>query len=498
MAVAEYFERAALAASQVLSGFSPEAFRSRLEGTAVSLAFGADTVASAEGTALLDMSVRLLARLYPAVRIRSAAHDHVRRLQALAREINPRIDLEFEGRATHELLVGREVTPESRWAANVGCDGWTAHVSTATNRGVGRTTNAIGAGAAAALGCATLFRQVFLEDDGDADIGLDIWALVADTSPPSAFPDGQSLDVLAGAGAIGNAALWALDRSGVRGRLHVVDPQTIESSNLQRYVLATHGDIGRLKVEVAARNAESLSVVAHQCSWAEFVSNQGYRWNNVLLALDSARDRRTAQASLPARTANAWTQIGDLGVSTHDFLEGACVCCLYLPGGTTPNQDQVVADALGLPERTAQIRDLLYRGEPVPDDLLQLVAERLSLKSEALEGFRGRPIRNLYVEGICGGGVVPLGSRVPGAEMQVPLAHQSALAGILLAAAWVSLSQADVSGSWVSRIDVMRPLVEISRQPLQKDPRGLCICQDADYVNTYRKKWRAHEVGSQD
>jgi hypothetical protein len=498
MAVAEYFGRAALAASQVLSGFSPEAFRSRLDLTAVSVAFGEDAVSSAEGRALLDMSVRLLARLYPTVRIRSAANEQVLRLQDLAREINPRIDLEFEGPATHEMLVGRDVTSESRWSAYLGSDGWNAYVSTATNRAVGRTTNAIGAGAAAALGCATLFRQVFLESDGDADVDLDTWALVADESAPSALPHEQDLGVLAGAGAIGNAALWALDQSGVRGSFHVVDPQTIESSNLQRYVLATQRDIGRPKVEVAARSVQSLTLVAHERSWAEFVSTKGYGWRKVLLALDSARDRRSAQASLPSRTANAWTQIGDLGVSIHDFLQGACVCCLYLPEGATPNQDQVVATALAVPEKVAQIRDLLYRAEAVPDDLLQLIADRLGLNSDALEGFRGRPIRNLYVEGICGGGLVPLGSRVPGSDMQVPLAHQSALAGILLAAAWVALSRTDTGGSWVSRIDVMHPLGEIRRQPLQKDPRGLCICQDADYVSAYQKKWPEGEVSSED
>ena len=45
----------------------------------------------------------------------------------------------------------------------------------------------------------------------------------------------------------------------------------------------------------------------------------------------------------PRRVANAWTQPGDLGVSSHDFLEGACVNCLYLPDGEQKNEDQIIA-----------------------------------------------------------------------------------------------------------------------------------------------------------
>jgi hypothetical protein len=50
--------------------------------------------------------------------------------------------------------------------------------------------------------------------------------------------------------------------------------------------------------------------------------------------------------------------------------------------------------------------------------------------------MRGRPIRELYVEGVCGGGLIPLGViGLPRQELHVPLAHQSALAGVLLASA---------------------------------------------------------------
>ncbi len=71
----------------------------------------------------------------------------------------------------------------------------------------------------------------------------------------------------------------------------------------------------------------------------------------VLAGVDSARDRRAMQATLPHWAANAWIQTGDLGVSDHHYRNGACIACLYLPTGKTPNRDELVAAALQVPDQ---------------------------------------------------------------------------------------------------------------------------------------------------
>ena len=53
-----------------------------------------------------------------------------------------------------------------------------------------------------------------------------------------------------GLGGTGGHAAWSLAASGV-GRLHLVDPDVVELSNLNRQLLYTEADIGRPKVEVA-------------------------------------------------------------------------------------------------------------------------------------------------------------------------------------------------------------------------------------------------------
>lgn len=61
-----------------------------------------------------------------------------------------------------------------------------------------------------------------------------------------------------GAGGLGSPALLYLAAAGV-GRLGIVDADRIELSNLQRQVLFTEADIGKLKVDAAARHLRALN-----------------------------------------------------------------------------------------------------------------------------------------------------------------------------------------------------------------------------------------------
>ena len=178
----------------------------------------------------------------------------------------------------------------------------------------------------------------------------------------------------------------------------------------------------------------------------------------LLLALDSAKDRRAAQASLPRRIANAWTQPGDLGVSRHDFLAGACVNCLYLPDGQSRNEDEIIAESFGVSDRLMEVRVLLQTNEGVPKNLLEAIAAARDIPLEKLDPFEGRPLRDLYTEGFCGGAVIPLGQiGTPANDVHVPLAHQSALAGVLLAAAGVRMALGGCAGSVAAQYDVLKP-----------------------------------------
>jgi hypothetical protein len=499
MALAEYFQRSAIAAAQVLSGFDVEAIRRRLDGVSVAIAYSEEAAESPEGQFCIEMSVRLLARLYPTIRIAGPEGEG---WVELARSINPRI-----ASVTQEcdlaLRIGR-AAPAGRVEFKLGSNGWDAHFSVKEEQSLGETVNPLGAGAAACLGASAIFRSVFLDQAvADSDLvfsTLELRAQTSEAQPSLEEIEIPSRTVLVGLGAVGNAAIWALARSGSSGSLQLVDPEVLDSGNLQRYLMAVPGDVGRSKTDLASEAlVEGLDPVPHPQTWAEFVSGAGRRWERVLVALDSAGDRRAVQAALPRWVANAWTQPGDLGVSVHPWRKGACLACLYLPQQSAPGEDQLVAAAMGFDDEAhlRQVRSLLVSGRPPPRELLLEAAAALGIDSDPLMAYGGRPLRDFYVEGICGGAAVPL-DRVglPDRSVHVPLAHQSAFAGVLLASRlYADLLGRGSASAQATRIDLMGSVPDYPTQPVAKDTRGICICQDAVYQAAYEEKWPAAWVG---
>ncbi len=494
MALAEYFSRAAVAAAQILHGFDEDMLRQRLEEHVIGIAVG-PRAETKEGHALADITVRLLARLYPNLVI-TAPGMWGRELIETARRVNPAITVEDRPPDLAVIIADGSMKP-SRLAVYAGSDRWDALVSTSSPVSVGGSSLPFGAGAAGCIAAANVFRAVFLDDPQlDDHVRFSTALAVLDTSH---LQSGCDVDlgrvVLAGAGAIGNAVVWALSRAPVRGELDVVDHQAIELSNLQRYLLAEHADKNSAKAShLASRLSDQLQGLAHQQTWQEFVASSDQRIERVLVALDTSRDRRAVQASLPRWIANGWTQPGDLGVSVHpSFLDGACLSCLYFPAKPGLNEDELIAQALRLDHKVwgLRIRNLLYDSQPVPTDLLNAAAQTLGVSPDAAQAFAHRTLRDLYVEGVCGGALVPLNQLgAPAGDLHVPVAHQSALSGILLAACLM----ADAMGSspamtQVTRIDLMRPLGTDLTQPAAKDTQGMCICSDAVYVDAYKRKY---------
>ena len=489
MAVPDYFRRNAIAAAQAISGLDEERLAEQLAGVCVGVTLGRDA-ADAEGLALTELLIRLLARLYPSLSIRGESDDAVSQARNLAARINPAV--EFVDQPTIEVVVGVSELPSKAHRVFVGSSAWSAAISAREVQQCGPSMVPFGAGAAACLAAANVFRYVFLPEPAlDDDATFELLPQGA-AGTGGLYPTGDLGEVvLAGVGAIGNAAAWALARVDMIGTVVLVDFETIDLGNLQRYVLAERRHEHASKVRTAADYfTRNIKADPRDVDLAAFLEASGHRVDRLLLALDSARDRRVGQASLPRWIANAWTQPGDLGVSTHDFLTGACVHCLYLPSQKLPNEDELIAGTFGVPDRLMQIRELLHRGAGAPRDLLEGIATAKQVSLDRLMPFEGRSLRALYTEGFCGGAVVPLGTvGRPAGDVHVPLAHQSALAGVLLAATVVRHALGTPVQSTITQIDVLKPVPQAPTRPAAKDPRNICICQDPDYQRVYRAKY---------
>jgi hypothetical protein len=494
VALADYFERHMVAASQVIAGFDRDAFEARVGGTRVGLVWNEDVLDGPSGEAMLDLTVRLLARLYPAVRLVGPVGPTRDRLEELALAINPRIDLSAKGAVHGGIAVGSATSSFER-TIYAGADEWLALVDAKSNRPVRTSDNPFGAGGAACLAVGNLFRALFLPDTRlDLDTSVSIDRLVGSQGNRDTTGTLPAATALVGVGAIGNAAIWALARSRMGGRLTLVDHEPLELSNIQRYVMAVRSDEGRSKVDIAERAFSGPTRPdAFAGNLQQFVESVDHRVDAMLLALDSAEDRRAGQASLPRWVANAWTQPNDLGISVHPTFGAGdvCVACLYLPTGTTPNEDAIVSDALGIADQVAEVRTLLHTGGGVSRALLELIAERLPASIDLLTRYEGASIRDLYVKGVCGGGVLPLGSTgTPRTELHVPLAHQSAMAGLLLAAALTChAGGVGASRATVSHINPLRPVPPEPTQVMRARGDQVCLCEDPDFRSVWRRKY---------
>jgi hypothetical protein len=509
MAFANFFDRTATAASQVLSNFSLDSYTGTLSEHLVGLSFDEAAAMSQEGRATLDLCIRILARLYPAIAItgtRNEAEAYGRELKKLALAINDRIDLPSDiMRSTVVIVVGKTGFAGDMTRIFAGSDGWRALISQDGPVGSGSTTNPFGPGAAACFATANVFRFIFAQQltRGDLDRHIDVSMFDYQQAgvPGPLLPDDINLGdaYLAGLGAIGHGAMWALCRlPGLTGTLHAVDHDTVDLSNLQRYVMALQKDVDRPKSQLARGLLKrgSLRVPAHPMTWGDYVTSRQKRsFERVAVAMDNAADRIGLQASLPRWIVNAWTQELDLGISRHEFGNGnACLACLYMPTGVIKSEDEKVAEELRLPEAKQEVRELLQTNNGVPENFVQRVATAFAVPYNQLQPFVGQPLRNFYQKAICGGMMISLTGTANSGTAVVPMAFQSTLAGLGLAADLVKHAAGlPVPAPTSTRVNLLRPIASILADPHARDVTGRCICRDEDFLAAYRLKYAARQ-----
>lgn len=497
MARANFHAKSQLAAAALLPGFERDAFLAVLDETLVGIRFDDTAVESREGRALLDLSIRLLARIHPDLLLRPAgraAEQYVDGLIGLAREINPDIGIRDHGGARALLVVGSKMPVEDSPRFFVGSDGWLAKFSTTTPRSLGGSGNPIGAGAAACIGVANMFRAVFSRflprtaQDEDLELSLFDYRR-GGSNPPIVGSLGHFF--LAGAGAIGNGLIWTLVHSDLEGTLDVVDGEAVDLTNLQRYVLTVQAHAANkiAKSELAESFLKETRIRprGHRARWGEFLAEEARDIGLVAVALDSAADRVALQASLPREVINAWTQPGNIGVSRHfAFGQRACVACLYWPKEAAKSEDVLVAEAIGLGEEFKRIREMLHYRAPVDRELLTMISSANNVSLDRLLPFEGKPVRDFYVEAVCGGVLLDAGSGTT--KLEVPAPFQSALAGIALAGEVVSraLLGRDAIFPTVTVMDLMRPIGSELSYAQARVPR--CICDDATFQDIYRER----------
>lgn len=507
MPLADFHHRSTAALSHILNVLDQSTLERRLRRYAVSIAFDQNAITSPEGRVSLFLINDLAARFYPGVRYDDLTGTHETRAMAIelaiaARAIHTKIDTSPPNeQVVGCLAVGRSAVAHEGPVVYVGSDAWLAKVGSSGPFGSGASSNPCGAAAAASIGVANMFRLVFADllPTSSPDVFAEVDVLHSRIGSLSSVLPECGVDLgethLVGLGAIGRAAAWTLSQvPGLHGRLVLVDHETIEHSNLQRYVFATQRDQrrSRLKVEAAAEmfTQPGLRVIQQPYRWGDYLRQRGdCVLQRVATALDTAVDRIAVQAALPRRVLNAWTQPGDLGTSRHDFIEGACLACLYLPNGEVPSLSQSIAHTIRLPEM--EVRAVLEVDGPVTGELLERICMATGVERSDFRDLVGLPLRVFYQKAVCGTKLFPAAVGGDRGEMAVPMAFQSALAGVLLAVDILADAGDLRSGRImpVTSIDLMKRVPSLLTQPSAKHPSGRCICQDPVYVRVYGEKY---------
>lgn len=164
---------------------------------------------------------------------------------------------------------------------------------------------------------------------------------------------------VAGVGAVGSAFLYcALAHGQCHGKLHIVDKDIIDSTNLGRYPLFDVHDVSQKKVFAAKRKLASiggLDVIPHpelfqQYCREQLTTNQKFRINGLVSAPDKRETRRQFQHELPRRVWDASTGPDQVVIHQNSYeSEYACMECIY---PERPEEDahlKHVAETLGVP-----------------------------------------------------------------------------------------------------------------------------------------------------
>lgn len=511
MPLARFFFRVADAVGP-FTALAPEQLAGHLENHMVSV--NAPARATRARLAGATLAVNLAARLYPRVHI-AGPRQWVEEAAELARSINPNIELQIGTAPTGAVTELRWPTSARRrhdgQTVIVAANGWNAYVDPVEPPGP--AGHPLAELAAATLGMAEVFRVVFADLIGaNARIGPQPggFNLITGGEPTSDVPQPSQLHIpnahLVGAGAIGQACLLSLIAAGAQGTLTIVDPEHVELSNLQRYLLTDDAAVGQDKTSVALRAAAGsrLTVVTVPTRWGAD-ARSGPGTEVVLTALDSATDRIAVAAALPTSAYNAWTQPQDVGWSRHERLGiDPCLACLYYPDRPKPHEYELISSALK--QHPLRVLSYLVTRQPVGLPLQGLAAvptmppppeaplwqQRSLLDDLIADGamptdtsatWNDRNIGSLYRDGVCGGGLVTDTSRQ--GDAIVPLAHQSALAGIMLATQFVSASAEELRpwrpNSVEARLNMMRGFPQIIARPRSRTPG--CLCSDPVFAH---------------
>lgn len=490
----------------------------------VAVMLGADLATEPQAQLVFSFTVNLLARLYPLVQslevvvppavpvtaglprwVAATMAEHCRRL-LLA--VNPparwRLVETPQAAADCALIVGAGslLAPVTVFG---GSAGWVATVSPLGPVLTGPPLNPVGAYAAACLGVAEVSKWLLDRHRGRFD-GVPIVPLdttltfsafthrTGSSHPNPAIPDIVDLQrlTLVGLGAGGGALAFTLaSLGGIRGVLHLVEPDEILEHNLNRYVWADAADAvaQRAKAKVAAdlfRAHQGLSVLPHCMPYHRAATSfvqEDYRY--VVAAVHSREARRELQYETPLVLWDAAaTDQGEFFVWRMILGTTECMHCKHPSGEADPEQGKAaqLAQLLGLdvPTWLGKVRN----NDPFQESEIEYIANRAAGAGISIDVPAPGQRYDDWERTQCGR------LQLPELDEEIPFPCAPVMAGVLLAGEIIKehYFRTAVLDSYYWNTLLGRFMVR--NQPYRRCPRPECaFCRDGAYLNQYRRRW---------
>jgi molybdopterin/thiamine biosynthesis adenylyltransferase len=159
---------------------------------------------------------------------------------------------------------------------------------------------------------------------------------------------------LAGAGAVGNALLYALQFLPVKGEIAIFDPKKITGGIVNRCLWFDPEDIGFGKATTLARKANNsfkdVTFSPYEATAQGARAEYGNEFNCLLVGVDSRLSRRQLQSELPYEVFDASTTGVEEVVFHHNvlFTGQACLACIYNETDAERRFESHVAETLNV------------------------------------------------------------------------------------------------------------------------------------------------------
>jgi hypothetical protein len=426
---------------------------------------GMDALRYPQGQLLVSMAVNLAARLSPVVqRLSVALHgDHkllfspprfahatlAGHLETLLESL-PNLVSWSIGNAPPEsydvgLVIGvpaGKVRPDSIF---IGSDGWEVSFSPRKPMAVGPRANPVGAYAAACIGIAELWKRLLISHQGifkkavlrpqTEPLTFSTLTYLSCSGVNPELPPTIKLGRLSviGVGAGGGAALFTLaSLEDVRGHLNLVDPDEIERSNLNRYVMAdvADADMRVAKVTLGARllAAKNVTIAAYPLAQEECKALQPADYKRVLSAVHTREARRLIQWETPGVLWDAGaTQDGDFRIWRMIMGQTECMFCKHPPGAEDVEHQKAAQLAKLLKLEKGVCLRKIRNNEVFTEEEIDVI--KRAIEDEALRFDLPRPSQRFgdWEAEQCGK------LKLPDLDDEVPIPFAPVLAGILIA-----------------------------------------------------------------